>query len=127
LFLTRGTLAPFFLPLVLLGFSRRPGDVGSQRDDQVVDQVPTIVVRISVDRVQGPAMATRGFAIKGDQLASRKRRPLSKGTCEQIRAITALFKEKDRAKYVGASTVEALLSGRREILASPTEVGRTLD
>src|SRR5271163_2088971 len=51
LFRTRGTLVAFFLPLALLGFRRRPRDVGPQRDDQVVDRVPTIIVRISVDRV----------------------------------------------------------------------------
>ena len=49
LFLTRRTLAGFFLPLALLGFRRRPGDVRSQRDDQVVDRVPDYL-RQGLDR-----------------------------------------------------------------------------
>ena len=74
--------------------------------DAVLAEVGATMDRFGAGDARGCSQET----IRLDDLGSVVRYP--KGTCAQIRAITALFKEKDRVNYVGAPPMDAWLSGR---------------
>ncbi|HZZ23519.1 MAG TPA: hypothetical protein VFE60_13510 [Roseiarcus sp.] len=97
--------------------------VGSDRESQ--DEVDAVLAETSRTMDQVRRWRREGLLpdVVQDRQAYRGSVVLyPKGTCAQIRAASALFKEKNRVDYVGHRLWILWLSGRRQILEAAPEI-----